>query len=766
MTADRRRVGRTAVLPLLAATVLLIAPGQLGRVAGQGAGVQMVPVEGEAVQFWSRWRGPSGQGVVNGAGYPDTWSATENVRWKTPVPGRGNSSPIVWRDSIFLTTAHEDGRLAVLAFRRSDGAPRWETVVPGQAGRSHQKNGHASATVSTDGARVYASFGSVILALTLDGAIVWRQDLGPIGNYHGPAGSPLLYRDRLIVYQDQRAGSFIAAFDTATGRQLWRTARQATIGWGTPVAIRLGTRDEIIVNSEGRVQSYDPAKGTELWACRGSSFEVIPTPVVGFGLVFCSSGRAGPTLAIRPGGSGDVSQSHLAWSSQRGSPFVPSPLLVGDQLYMVNDMASIVTAMEATTGRTLWQGTAGRRHTRGIFSLTGRGGRQGVLHQRRGRHVRPAGRSDLRPAACQPDGRAHARVSRTRGRAVVHSDGSAPGGHRQVDQGGTRPAMGETERRQVAFQEYAMSRAPPEVSSSFLHERWGRVATGMGSKGERVRRRGLVGLGLAVGLGVLAGTGLPEAQAPSAAERYWPQWRGPYATGISKTANPPTEWSETKNIRWKVPMPGRGTSTPVVWGDRLFVLTAVPVGVTGEAQHAPRGGLPTRGLHRFMVMAFDRATGKVVWERVAREQEPHEKSHNDNGTWASSSAITDGERVYAYFESFGLYVYDMNGKLLWEKDLGDKRMRNEFGEGSTPALHGNTLVIVWDHLNGDGSFIVALDKRDGKELWRVPRAEIDTWATPLILEVNGRAAGRSCRPWNAFAATTWPRAPWCGRATA
>jgi len=171
----------------------------------------------------------------------------------------------------------------------------------------------------------------------------------------------------------------------------------------------------------------------------------------------------------------------------------------------------------------------------------------------------------------------------------------------------------------------------------------------------------------------------------------------------------------------------------------VFVLTAVPVGVEGQAQHAPRGGLPVRGVHRFMVMAYDRATGRVAWERVAREQEPHEKSHTDNGTFASSSAITDGTHVFAYFESFGLYAYDMNGNKVWEKDLGDKRMRNEFGEGSTPALHGNTLVVVWDHLNGDGSFIVALDKRDGKELWRQPRAEIDTWATPLIVEVNGKA---------------------------
>jgi outer membrane protein assembly factor BamB len=282
------------------------------------------------------------------------------------VPGEGNSSPIVWRDQIFLTTAYPDGRLTVLSFRRADGTRQWETAVPARAGRAHQKNGHASATVTTDGTRVYASFGSEILALSLDGKVLWRQPLGQISNYHGPAGSPLLYKDRLIVYQDQSRGSFIAAFDTATGKEIWRTPRRATIGWGTPVAVRMGASDEIIVSSEGQVQSYDPMRGTEIWSCRGSTFEVIPTPVVGAGLIFCSSGRAGPTLAIRPGGKGDVTSSHLAWSSPRGSPFVPSPILVGDQLYMVNDMASIVTSFEATTGRSLWQGRLGVANREGF----------------------------------------------------------------------------------------------------------------------------------------------------------------------------------------------------------------------------------------------------------------------------------------------------------------------------------------------------------------------------------------------------------------
>jgi outer membrane protein assembly factor BamB len=243
-------------------------------------------------------------------------------------------------------------------------------------------------------------------------------------------------------------------------------------------------------------------------------------------------------------------------------------------------------------------------------------------------------------------------------------------------------------------------------------------------------------LGAALATTLLLSTTL-DGQTRSDAERYWPQWRGPYAKGVSSTANPPLRWSEKENLLWKVEIPGRGSSTPVVWGDRLFITTAVPVGVTGAAQHEPRGEITPRGVHRFLVMALDRRTGRTIWERVAREQEPHEAGHFGNSTWASGSPVTDGQRVFAYFESFGLYAYDLDGKLLWEKDLGDKRMRNQFGEGSTPALHGNTLVVVWDHLGGQ-SFVTALDARDGKELWRVERQEIDTWATPLVVEANGR----------------------------
>ena len=211
------------------------------------------------------------------------------------------------------------------------------------------------------------SFGSRgLLALDLDGAILWHRDVGRIANYHGSAGSPLLYDDKVIIYQDQRGGSFVAAFDAATGDPVWRVSRDASVGWGSPVAIRVGDHDEVIVNSQRTVNAYDPATGEELWRCGGMTFEVIPTPAVGAGLVFCASGRAGPTLAIRPGGRGDVTATHIAWRTSRGSPFVPSPLVHGGYLYTINDMSSVVTCFEAASGEVMWQQRLGRPSREGF----------------------------------------------------------------------------------------------------------------------------------------------------------------------------------------------------------------------------------------------------------------------------------------------------------------------------------------------------------------------------------------------------------------
>ncbi len=221
------------------------------------------------------------------------------------------------------------------------------------------------------------------------------------------------------------------------------------------------------------------------------------------------------------------------------------------------------------------------------------------------------------------------------------------------------------------------------------------------------------------------------------AVNYWPQWRGPFGTGAAPTGNPPVEWSEQQNIRWKIRLSGTGYSTPVIWGNDIFVSAAIP-----PEGNAPSGGGATSSEPvKFVVMAIDRSSGQVRWERLAREEVPHEGLHRTS-TWATSSPITDGERVYAYFGSRGLYCYTIAGDLLWEKDFGDMRIRREFGEGSSPALYKNRLIVNWDH-EGQ-SFIVALDAVTGEQVWKKNRDEVTSWATPLIVEVAGQAQIIQC----------------------
>ncbi|MEO2197834.1 MAG: PQQ-binding-like beta-propeller repeat protein [bacterium] len=234
------------------------------------------------------------------------------------------------------------------------------------------------------------------------------------------------------------------------------------------------------------------------------------------------------------------------------------------------------------------------------------------------------------------------------------------------------------------------------------------------------------------------------AQAPPGAERFWPQWRGPDGTGAAPDADPPVSWSETSNVRWKADIPGLGSATPVVWGDRVFVLTAVPVGdevvssggLFSRMRRRFMGGTGASRAQQFVVMALDRRDGHIVWEQVTHEELPHEGRHQ-TGTWASPSAVTDGEVLCAFFGSRGLYCYDLDGDPLWDTDLGDMRIRMGFGEGASPVLYQDRLIVLWDH-EGD-SFIVSFDKRTGREQWRTPRDEMTSWTTPIVVEVEDGA---------------------------
>ena len=255
-----------------------------------------------------------------------------------------------------------------------------------------------------------------------------------------------------------------------------------------------------------------------------------------------------------------------------------------------------------------------------------------------------------------------------------------------------------------------------------------------------VTKTAVAGVGLAAA--ATAWGGAQEAGADAA--RFWPEWRGPLRTGAAPAADPPVEWSESSNVRWKTPLPGLGSATPVVWEDRLFVLSAVPTDERSSTGPGFFSRLADRVMRResathvqqFVVLAVDRRDGRVRWERVAREEPPHEGKHGTN-TWASPSAVTDGEVVCAFFGSSGLYCYDFDGRPLWETDLGDMRTKMTFGEGASPTLHGDLLIVPWDH-EGQ-SFIAAFDKRTGRERWRTPRVEATSWSSPLVVELEDGA---------------------------
>jgi outer membrane protein assembly factor BamB len=228
--------------------------------------------------------------------------------------------------------------------------------------------------------------------------------------------------------------------------------------------------------------------------------------------------------------------------------------------------------------------------------------------------------------------------------------------------------------------------------------------------------------------------------AEGAAAYQWPQWRGPLATGVAPHAEPPIEWSETRNVRWKVSLPGKGHSTPAIWSDRVFVTAAAPLGTAAPAKYSGAAGahdeVPITHRQKFMVIALDRRDGKILWERTVREELPHQGGHV-TASLASSSPITDGERIYAHFGSWGLYCQDLKGELLWKADFGHLETLHGHGEGSSPVLHGETLIVNWDH-EGE-SFVAALDKRTGKELWKTPRERASSWSSPIVVEHAGRA---------------------------
>ena len=225
-------------------------------------------------------------------------------------------------------------------------------------------------------------------------------------------------------------------------------------------------------------------------------------------------------------------------------------------------------------------------------------------------------------------------------------------------------------------------------------------------------------------------------------ENNWAQWRGPYETGIAPSGNPPVQWSESSNIKWKSELPGIGHATPIIWENQIILLTAIQTDQkvdpdkTGEEQEGQDWMNPksTDYIHQFAVISLDRRSGQILWQTSVREELPYSHTH-EFGSWASNSPVTDGEFIYAYFGSHGLYCLNFEGSIIWERDLGKMEKHMSFGEGSSPALYKDKLIVLRDHQGQ--SMLHVLDKRTGKSLWEVERDEISSWSTPVVLEHEG-----------------------------
>lgn len=358
--------------------------GRLGLVA-------LVAVTGSihgAETEWPEFRGPTGQGASAATNVPVQWNETTNVAWKVGLPGRGWSSPVLHKGRLYLTSAvadpgSSDVTLHALCLDATDGKILWNTELfrpdPSSVAAIHPKNSPASSTPIVSGDRLYVHFGHMgTAALDLSGNVIWRQTGLKYSPVHGNGGSPVLVDDLLVLSCDGGSAPFVVALDTGTGAIRWKTARNSSakkqFSFSTPLAIRVNGDTQVISPTSGFVAAYAPRDGHELWRVGyGEGYSVIPRPVFAHGLVFISSGFEQPILyAIKPeGASGNVTDTHVAWTYRKGVPHTSSMLVLGDEIYFVSD-GGIATCADARTGEVHWTERLGGDFSASPVSAEGR----------------------------------------------------------------------------------------------------------------------------------------------------------------------------------------------------------------------------------------------------------------------------------------------------------------------------------------------------------------------------------------------------------
>jgi outer membrane protein assembly factor BamB len=317
---------------------------------------------------WPAWRGPTGDGKSMESNPPLKWSAKENVRWKVALPDVGNASPVVWGDRVFITQATNAGKIrGVMAFDRGSGKQLWFSHVEyNQTEPTHNTNPIGSATPVVDGERVIASLGSAgLICFDFAGKQLWHRDLGKFHHIWGNASSPILYRDLCILWCGPGERQFLLAVNMKTGQDVWRvdipggkfgTKSDQWVGsWSTPIIASINGRDEMILGVPEKVKAFDPKTGTELWSCDGLGKLVYTSPVISSdGIVVVMSGYSGPALAVRAGGTGDVTKTHRLWHHARPNPQrIGSAVISGNYAYILNEQG-FAQCLDVKTGDDLW----------------------------------------------------------------------------------------------------------------------------------------------------------------------------------------------------------------------------------------------------------------------------------------------------------------------------------------------------------------------------------------------------------------------------
>lgn len=321
---------------------------------------------------WPGWRGPQRTGVTSDTGVVTKWSPTENIVWKSAVPGTGISNPVVWGDRVFVTASEgrDQGELHVICFDATNGKELWHQRLWGTAPTLffYPQSGMASPSPVTDGKHLWTFFGTGdVFCFDLAGGLVWHRALadeyGAFENRFAASSSPLLFEDTIILQCDHYGASYVVALDQQTGANRWKADRpEVWLSWSSPQLMPVGDHFELIIVGSEKIDGYDPKSGTRLWTVRGLSRECVPTPVISNGLLLAVTGPNGVHVAIKPGGTGDVTDSHVAWRSDRGTSFVPSGIVLHNRYYLADDKG-IASCFDATTGKLLWRKRLGGKFT-------------------------------------------------------------------------------------------------------------------------------------------------------------------------------------------------------------------------------------------------------------------------------------------------------------------------------------------------------------------------------------------------------------------